>query len=154
MDGLSAAANVVAVIQLTVTVWSLCSDYLKQAKNAKKDIQRLQGELVGLETVLDGAHSLLKGPNSDKLRVSQKFSNELRKCSLQLHNLKAKLENKPDTRKRDKIIHSWRFRSLKWPFESKDIDNIVRDIFKFRETLSTSLNIDQTYVKDLCYQSL
>jgi hypothetical protein len=151
MDGLS---NFIAVIQLTGTVWSLCSDYLKEAKNAKKDIQRLQGELTGLETVLNGAHSLLKGPNSDKLPVSQKFSNELRNCSLQLYSLKAKLEEKPDTRKRDKITHSWGFRSLKWPFESKDIDNIVRDIFKFRETLSTSLNVDQTYVKDLCYQSL
>jgi hypothetical protein len=154
MDGLSAASSVIAVVQLAGTVWSLCSDYLKEAKNAKKDIERLQGELAELETVLKGAQNLLNEPNADKLLMSQKFRSELENCSLQLHDLELKLEKKPETRKRDKIRQSWGFRSLKWPFESKDIDKIVRSLFKFRETFSTSLNVDQTYVANIAISFL
>lgn len=38
----------------------------------------------------------------------------------------------------------FRHRALKWPFESKDVDSIVQTLGEFRDTLSASLNIDQT----------
>lgn len=62
MDGLSAAAGVIAVIQISEYVASLCSKYLKAVQNAKSDIERLQGELSSLQSVLEGAQKLLDSP--------------------------------------------------------------------------------------------
>ncbi|KAH8698504.1 ankyrin repeat-containing domain protein [Talaromyces proteolyticus] len=141
MDGLSAAASVIAVIQITGTVVSLCSDYLKAVKNAKHDIERLQGELIDLSTTLQGAQKLLDSPRASKLETSQGFRGALNDCSLQLKDLEAKLKGKLEA---VQIIRSFKIRSLKWPLESKDVQNIIEIIRKSKHTFVSALNIDQT----------
>lgn len=146
MDGLSAAASVIAVIQISGTVISLCSQYLTAVKNAKSDIERLQGELRSLETVLEGAQKLVEGPNGVRLETSRPLLDGVRGCSSQLADLKSKLEQNLKHAKTGKI--KWIRDRTKWPFESKDVENIIKILNKFRSTISDSLNIDQTYVED------
>ena len=52
MDVLSVAASIIAGIQLLENVASLCSRYFTAVKNAKRDMERLQGELSRLKVVL------------------------------------------------------------------------------------------------------
>src|SRR5215469_4637893 len=94
MDGLSAAASVIAVIQISESVASLCSQYFTAVKNAKPDIKRLQGALGGLKTVLEGAQQILEGPNGARLETSQRLRHGLEGCSSQLNELRNKLKEK------------------------------------------------------------
>ncbi len=141
MDGLSAAASVFAVIQISEDVVSLCSQYLKAVKNAKSDIERLQGELGHLRAVLEGAQKLLKGPNAARLETSRPLLDGLRACSSQLKDLETKLKGN------SKGLRRLVPRALKWPLESKNVDSIIQTLNRFRDTLSAGLNIDQTYVQ-------
>lgn len=148
MDGLSAAASVIAVIQISDRVASLCSQYFKAVKDAKSDIEHLQGELSSLKVVLEGAQRLLEGQYGARLETSQLLRRTLDNCSSQLKGLEKKLKEKLETGKRDKRMSRFGSRALKWPFESKDVDSIIQTLKRFRDTLSAALNVDQTYVSD------
>jgi hypothetical protein len=52
MDVLSVAASIITDVQLSEDVASLCSRYFKAVKNAKRDMERLQGEFSCLKVVL------------------------------------------------------------------------------------------------------
>jgi hypothetical protein len=148
MDGLSAAASVIAVIQISEDVVSLCSQYLKAVKNAKPDIVRLQGELSSLKPVLEGAQKLLEGSNAARLETSRPLLDGLRGCYSQLKDLETKLKDYLKTEDKGKGMRLFGLRALKWPFKSKKVDNVIQTLSKFRDTLFISLNIDQTYVVD------
>ena len=125
MDVLSVAASVIAVIQISESAASLCSQYFTAVKNAKPDIERLQGELINLKTVLEGAQRLLTDPNSARLRTSQALHDGLRGCYSQLTKLEAKLKKKLNPGETGNMMSRFGLRALKWPFESKDVDNII-----------------------------
>lgn len=136
---MDAAASVIAVIQITEQVVTLCYDYLKAVKNAVADIRRLQDELRSLETILRGAQKLLDGPYKEKLETSQCLRDSLIGCRSDVKDLKARL-----TAKSKGMRHRLGVGRLKWPFESKDVDNIIRTLHKHRDNLGTGLAIDQT----------
>jgi hypothetical protein len=146
MDGLSAAASVIAVIQISGSVASLCSEYFKAVKNAKNDIERLQGELNSLKTTLEGTLRLLQSSNGARLQTSQLLRDGLRGCFSQLADLEKELKNKLNPGKTGKMMSRFGVRALKWPFESKDIDAIIKTLKRYRDTVSAGLIIDQAYV--------
>jgi len=53
MDGLSAAASVIAVIQIAEDVYGKLSDYICAVKDASNDIERLKDEVLALRDVLE-----------------------------------------------------------------------------------------------------
>lgn len=136
---MDAAASVIAVIQITEQVVTLCYDYLKAVKNAAANIRRLQDELRSLETILQGAQKLLDGPYKEKLETSQSLHDSLIGCRLEVEDLKARL-----TAKSKGVRHRLGVSRLKWPLESKDVENIIQTLHKHRNNLSTGLAIDQT----------
>ena len=146
MDGLSAAASIIAVIQISEEVALLCSKYLKAVKNAKSDIERLQGELSNLKPVLEGAQKLLEGHNAARLETSRPLLDGLRGCYSQLKDLETNLIDHLKTADRGKGVRHFGLRALRWPSKSKKVDMVIQTLSKFRDTLSASLNIDQTYV--------
>ena len=145
MDGLSAAASVIAVIQISERVASLCSQYFTVVKNAKSDIERLQGELHGLKTILEGAQHILEGPNGARLETSQRLRDGLGGCFSQLNNLENKLKEKLNLGKTGKAMSRFGFRALKWPFE-KEVDDIVQNLKEYRDTFSSAFGVDTAYV--------
>ncbi|RYP17500.1 hypothetical protein DL765_004464 [Monosporascus sp. GIB2] len=143
MDGLASAASVIAVIDLSAKVASLCFQYSTAVKNAKSDIERLRREVDRLKTTLEGAQRLLDSPNGARLQTSQPLSDGLHDCASQLAKLETKLEKKLNRGTARRMMSSFGVRALKWPFESKDVDNIIQSLNNSRDTLSASLNIDQ-----------
>src|SRR5579871_1790510 len=91
MEGLGAAANVIAVVDLCAKVASFCYQYSLAVKNAKNDIARLQGELKSLRDVLGEVQHLLDGPDSAKLSASQKLHEAIKDGFSQLKTLDERL---------------------------------------------------------------
>jgi hypothetical protein len=69
MDGLSAAASVVAVIQLSSQIFDTCRTYYISVKGARKDTGRLRTEITALQDVLVNVLDLANTPNSGALVV-------------------------------------------------------------------------------------
>ncbi|KAK0714784.1 hypothetical protein B0H67DRAFT_536753 [Lasiosphaeris hirsuta] len=147
MDGVSSAASIIAVIELSAKIASLCVQYSSAVKDAKHDIERLQGEVGRLETTLQNARQLLESLNGKRLQASQALWDGLRDCSSQLTQLHSTLEKKLHAgsvcKRMRKGMSRLGLRALKWPFESKEIDNIINKLEKFRDTLALGLAVDQ-----------
>lgn len=146
MEGLGAAANVIAVIDLSAKVASLCLQYSRAVKNAKSSIQRLLNELGMLKVTLQGARQLLESPDGGRLQTSQRLRDGLSGCEIQLKELERQLDDTLNVGRWQKKMSRFGCRALKWPFGSKDVNDIIATFERQRNTLSMALIIDQTYV--------
>ncbi|KAJ8063411.1 hypothetical protein OCU04_008631 [Sclerotinia nivalis] len=144
MEVLGGASSVIAVIELSAKVAGLCLQYCKNVKKAKGDIEYLLKELNRLDTTLKGAQQLLESPNGKKLETSQHLHSGLQSCYLQLEKLYAQLEETLNVGKRHQVMSRIGIRALQWPFQSTDINTIIRNFKNYRDDLSVALTIDQT----------
>ncbi|KAI8713795.1 NACHT domain-containing protein [Fusarium sp. LHS14.1] len=142
MEGLGAAASVIAVVDMSAKVASLCTDYFKAVKNARSDIECLQSELDSLTTVLRGTERLVKGPDGNKLQTTEELEAALAGASVQLQRLIDELERKHGRTR--KVMSRFGIRSLKWPFESSEIESIVQSLDRNQDTISAALMVDNT----------
>jgi Fungal N-terminal domain of STAND proteins len=141
MEGLSGAASVIAVVDLSAKVASLCFQYLVAVKDAKEDIKRLQGEVSSIKDILGGVKQLLDGLDSKmQLLVTQKLSASLKDCSLQLKAVQKQLE----PGKGRKAMSQFGVRALKWPFRSKEMEKIIHGLERHKRAFSSALQVDQT----------
>lgn len=142
MDGLSGAASAIAVVDLSAKIASLCFQYLVAVKNAKEDIERLQGKVDGIKDIVGGIKQLLDGRDKTRLSVTYKLLDSLKDCLLLLEKLKIQL----DPGKTRKVMSWFGVRALKWPFTSKEVKKIVGSLEKYEQTFSLALQVDQTGV--------
>ena len=144
MEAVGSAASIIAVIDLSAKVASLCFRYYSAVKNARSDVERLQGELERLKTTLEGAQRLLESPDGKRLQTSQDLRNGLNGCFSQLSQLQSRLEKKFNPGSVRKAMSRIGFHALKWPFESKEIDSIINNLERYRDILSAGLTVDGT----------
>jgi hypothetical protein len=137
MDGLSAAANVIAVVDISAKIASLCFQYSVAVKNAKEDIGRLQRKVNDIKDVLGEVQQLLGGRDKTRLSATNKLLDSLKECFLQLEELKTQLETR-------KAMSRFGVRALKWPFTSKEVEKIVASLERYEQTFSLALQADQT----------
>ena len=140
MDGLSATASVLAVIEVSVKVASLCSQYSVAVKNAENDIQRIQKKVKDIEVILQALKGLLEGPDKIRLSATDNLAASLKEYLRRLQELKKQL--KP--RKTHKVMSRLGVRALTWSFKSKEVEKIVTSLEKYERTFSLSLQVDQT----------
>jgi hypothetical protein len=140
MDGLSAAANVIAVVDISAKIASLCFQYSVAVKNAKEDIGRLQRKVNDIKDVLGEVQQLLDGRDKTRLSATNKLLDSLKECFLQLEELKTQLE----LGKTRKAMSQFGVRALKWPFTSKEVEKIVASLERYEQTFSLALQADQT----------
>ncbi|KAJ3539301.1 hypothetical protein NM208_g5547 [Fusarium decemcellulare] len=145
MDGVSAAASVLTIIELTVKVASLCFQYSTVVKSARSDIERLQGELISLKAVLTHVRSLIEGPNGTQLQATQELKGGLDDAASQLRRLEAKMQEPlAHSSRTRKTMSRFGLRALKWPFENSEFDAIIRNLHRNQDILSRALMIDNT----------
>ena len=138
-EGLGIAASAIAVIELAAKVASLCLQYSKDVQGARDDIARLQRTTTDLQNMSRSVKELLDGPHK-RLKASRELRATLDDSQRQLEQLKNKLT--PNTcRAAMKRIG---LRALKWPFESRDIEKIIESLARSTQTISLSLQVDQT----------
>ncbi|KAF9887949.1 hypothetical protein FE257_009471 [Aspergillus nanangensis] len=147
MEAVGSVANIIAVVELSAKVATLLLKYSKAVKNAKPDIERLLQQLEALGITLEGAKSLLSGPNAARLGNLQQLHEGLEGCSVQLKELDTKLGEKLSGRHESgaaRVMGRFGIRALKWPLESPEVDKIVTSLHDYRDTVSAALTIDQT----------
>lgn len=94
MDGVGVAANVIAVIDMTIKVTTLLFQYSTAVKNAWDEIKRLIEVIEGLKATLEGAQKLLESPNGARLKTSHSVRGKLDDCHTQLAAIESRLQSK------------------------------------------------------------
>ncbi|KKP04274.1 hypothetical protein THAR02_03625 [Trichoderma harzianum] len=144
MEAFGAAASAIAVVELAVKVIALCAQYSSAVKNASHDIMRLRERIESLEATLKGVLELLQGPHGPRLGTSQKLHDALNNSRLLLDSIATTLENKLNGSRKQKTMRAFGLRALKWPFESKKLENTIAALEQHQNTIAVAMQIDQT----------
>ena len=152
MEGLGLAASIVAVLQITNSVVSLCHDYSAAVQGASWELPQIRAEVENLRNVLQKLEPLAKQaefadpstgtrlPTLDMLRGPRGL---LQKCLDELQSLEKRLRfpswnNKFGPKKRAVI------QALRWPLKEAETKQTLQNIGRFTETLSLAITMDQT----------
>ncbi|KAI1084890.1 ankyrin repeat-containing domain protein [Whalleya microplaca] len=142
-DPLSMAASLIAIVQISGGIISLCYDYRRSVQGAKKDVATLQRELQSLRDVIEQLLKLLDADNEFYLPL-------LRKINASNDSFK---EYEEDFRRLEDRLRSpiskWRQlgHQLLWPLRerelSKDLESIhrMKGIIEFSLVADTALSI-------------
>jgi len=147
MDGLSAAASVVAVIQISAQLFDLCRTYYLNVKDARKDIERLRNEITSLQDILVNVADLANEPSSTSLRTLKLVNEDdgpLTQCHVELAALLDRLSPQDGASKVKLVL-----RSLKWPLNSKEVDKALLAIGRYKSSFVLALSTDQAFVNIL-----
>ena len=139
MDGLSVAASLIAVVQLSAQVFSLCQEYYIGVKHARDEIQRLSNEVLAIHEILEKISDLLDGPDSAKfstLALLGKKNGPAQQCAAQLQEIKTRLEPHEGMRKLGR-------RALQWPLKSDNVNKMVLALERYKSTFTLALSTDQ-----------
>jgi hypothetical protein len=144
MDGLSGAASVIAIVDISAKVASLCFQYSAAVKHAKGDIERLQRKVNDIKNVLEELQRLLDKQDKSQLSTTCTLLDPLQKCSQELEGLEAKLKVKLEPSRGRKAMQRFGIRALKWPLTSKEVGETVENLEKYGNAFSLALQVDQT----------
>jgi len=133
-------ASIIAVVGLSAKIASICARYWLDVKDAEKDITRFQREVGGLEKVLEEVNQLRYGLDGTTLSASQRLFDAISDCYSRLNFLGKRL--KPG--KTRKAMSRLGIRALRWPFECKEVDKIIHELERCKQTVSLALQVDQT----------
>ncbi|KAJ5936027.1 hypothetical protein N7454_005325 [Penicillium verhagenii] len=140
MDGLSSAASVIAVIQLTGSIATFCGGYIQEVKDARNEILALQQAITGLEGTLQDLQKLLQSNNGTVLSTSSQLVSNITDCKADLRALEVKL----DPGKGKKLMRKVGLRALKWPLKRAEVEGIVQKLERYNSSFLLSLQVDQT----------
>ncbi|KAF8537665.1 vegetative incompatibility protein HET-E-1 [Trichophaea hybrida] len=140
MDPLSGTASVIAVIQISKEVLSLCVKYALDAKDAKDDIDRLSSEIAALCDVLHRVNDLTNGPDAAKFPALRDLTMTISQCSSELTNLKTQL----DPGKGRRVMKRLGLHALMWPFKTEDINKFIASLERCKTTINLALSADQS----------
>ncbi|EWC46469.1 hypothetical protein DRE_04192 [Drechslerella stenobrocha 248] len=152
MDGLSVAASVAGLVQISVEIAKVCGRYLKEAKNARKDVKDIQDQATTTNTLLGHTKELLEGPNGARLSASRELGSALSDCKVELEALQKKLEEDfppqvPGPEKRlNRLFSRISIRDLKWPFTKNEVVEIVANLERMQQSISRALQVDQVRI--------
>ena len=141
MDGLSAAASILAVVQISGKIYDLCRAYYLEARDARDDIRRLRAEVTSLQDVLTNVADLAEAPGSDGLSVLHLLDRPdgpVQQCQVELVELITKLE--PGRGRNE--MKKFGMRALKWLLNTKEIDKAITHIERHKNTFNLALTAD------------
>jgi hypothetical protein len=142
MDGLSSAASVIAVIQLTGSLVKLCGGYIREVKYARDEILTLQQTIAGLKGTLQDLHTFLQSTDGKALPTSSRLVRNITDCLTDLCALEARL----DPGRGKKLMRKMGLRALKWPLKRAEMEGVIQNVERYKSSFLLSLQVDQTYV--------
>lgn len=141
MEGLGVAASIIAVVDLSAKVATLCFQYSKDVSSARADIERLRSQVEHLATTLRATQRLVEGSKGHSLSISQGLVSSFRSCIADLERLEKRLDPNPVRT----AMRRYGLRALKWPFDSKEVDQFLAGLDRHEKTIFLGLQVDQTY---------
>lgn len=142
MDGLSSAASVIAVIQLSGSLVKLCGGYIREVKDAWEGILALQQAITGLQGTLQDLKEFIQSNNAKALRTSSRLVSNIADCLSDLQALEARL----DPVKGRRLMRKVGLRALKWPLKRTEAEGVAKNLERYKSLFLLSLQVDQTYV--------
>lgn len=142
MDGLSSAASVIAVIQLTGSLVKLCGGYIREVKDAREEILTLQQVITGLQGTLQDLQEFLQSNNAKALPTSSRLVSNIADCLSDLQALEARL----DPGKGRRLMRKVGLRALRWPLKRIEVEDVAKNLERYKSSFLLSLQVDQTYV--------
>ena len=151
-EGLAVAASVIAVLQITNSVISICYDYSAAANGTSWELPRLVSELENLRNVLQRLEPLAKQADFSLALPDIKTpafvelckpNGPLPLCCREIESLEAALKT-PDWSAGFGPRRKALVQALRWPLKKKDTEKALERVRRLRETLSFALNADQT----------
>ncbi|KAM6510855.1 hypothetical protein FSOLCH5_011300 [Fusarium solani] len=141
-EAVGLAASVIAIIDLSAKVATLCLQYSTAVGNARADITHLQRRLNDLSPCLQRTQRLLNGPNKHALETSQSLVDCFDDCTQEL----ARVQSRLDPGKARKAMRRFGLRALKWPLDSKEVNGIISNLDDYKQTIMLCLQVDQTTI--------
>ena len=141
MDPLSVTASVIAILQISGAIITICYDYRSRIKDAQKEASRIINDLNSLRHVLDSLFVLLEDESEHKpvqrsaLDKLVGDDGPLGRCLVELNVLEKKLKPK----------EGWRAAkaSILWPLNNSDVKKVLQDIDSTKSTIQLALAADQ-----------
>lgn len=142
MDGVSSAASIVALVDVAAKVTSIIFQYSKEVIGAKADIDRLGKEIENVRAVYQSVKEIVQRPSTARRLALPELEISIQTCL----ELLSALEKRLRPSKSRKIMGRVGLRELKWPFESTEIDHLLKHLDRCKQTAIFCLQMDQTYV--------
>ncbi|KAH0543088.1 hypothetical protein FGG08_002602 [Glutinoglossum americanum] len=131
--GLGEAASIIAVIQISERILSLCWKYYSGVRNAEGDVKRLCDKVTALSSILKALQALADDPRATRLPTLD--VRQIEQCLSELEELRGRLD--PGKVRR-------LGRRFKWPFTKEDVDKKVAILEQHQATFNFALTVDQT----------
>ncbi|EEQ35613.1 hypothetical protein McanMca71_002980 [Microsporum canis] len=154
---MEAAASAIAVIQLATHVLHLTVNFYLEVKDARKEIQWLEGEVSDLQATLRKIVDLFDDASDPKaverlpaFALLLGEDGALARCQAELLGVASRLEKSGGGssdvtgHKRKNPMRQFGVRALKWPFTSKEIKSSVEVLERCKSSFNLALTADQT----------
>ena len=139
-EGLSVAASVIAVIQISDNVISLCRQYIGKVRGADKEIFQMINTVTALKGILEFLQSFVDDDeNKSRLPLLHSLCEPhrpLETCRTALTDIESKLRPKRD--------HTGVLKAITWPWKWKDIGPVLEDIEKQKTLMLLAMQGDTT----------
>lgn len=148
MDGLSAAASIIAVLQVAQAVGSLLRDTYRNVRHARPQIENLYGSIISLDVIVKGMDALVKRRGMEMINATllEDARGPLKRALCELQIVKTKLEvqtvgdglfGKTKLSVKESVK-----RSFHWPFEKKEVLAIVEKLENYKSSLLMDVTIN------------
>ncbi|KAL8706555.1 MAG: hypothetical protein Q9201_000428 [Fulgogasparrea decipioides] len=151
-EALGLTASIVAVLQITHSVLSVCYDYSAALKGASWELTKAKDELEGLRSILQALEPLMREAEvtdpaeNTKLPTLEALCRPggvLQTCAAEMQQLERKLKG-PDWSEHFGPRRKAFLQSLRWPLQEGETRKTLERIARFRDTLGFAMNADAT----------
>ena len=152
-EGLALAASVIAVLQITQSVISVCYDYSAAAKGTSWEVPQVLAELESLRDVLQRLEPLAKEAEYADPTVKTRLptlallcgpGGLLENCFKEVKRLDGGLKP-PGWTDRFGPRRTAFAQALRWPFKESETRKTLEKIGRFKDTLTLTITADQAY---------
>jgi hypothetical protein len=105
MDGLSAAASIIAVVTIAIQTASVLCTTISAIKDVPKEFQNLARSIAGLQRVLEEVRKLQSKP--EYAQVIRNLEYPVHSCRIDLANFNAKIARTIDVVQKGKVAALW-----------------------------------------------
>jgi hypothetical protein len=144
MDPISITGTIIAVLQITTSVISVCYDYRSGVESASREVIQITNELNSLREVLESLLRVVEKSQSDNSKDGSRLATfealieeggSLMTCKTELERLKSKLEPEKGWRQmRSRLV---------WPLKEGEIKKTLDGLERLKGTIGLALSADQ-----------
>ena len=141
MDPLSITGTLIAVLQITTAVITICYDYRSGVASASREVLQITESLNSLKEILESILRLIETTKSGELSTVELLAKDggtLQGCQAELERLRGKLEPEKGWRKLRK--------SLAWPLKEGEMRRALEGLERWKSMMQLALSADQALV--------